>query len=634
MHTLPRRRQSLLGAALLVLATLVASTLPATTTASAAAAAAPGRVLHVSPNGRDTNNGSAGAPWQHLDTAMGRLQAGDTLLVAPGTYGDGNGDGVIRPRLQAGTADARITVKATGPDVFLSVPLGIDNAAYWTFDGLNVGGNGVVATGSRPQYLVKMLGGTGWVFRNAEICCYGTYGLVRIHGKPADWTFSHNLVYSNRGRGQGSDQDHIMYVETDRGAGPGYIERNILAGASNGANIKLGRDRQDNPDGGPTGVTIRRNTLVGAFNNVRVAFDTTAALIEDNITLGATLNWPNGPAAVQPYCLDGRGNVTRNDLWWGPPTVRHTDPIRGTYCTYRGQWVDQGGHVKRDPRIGVAPSGTFNQTRLRSLRPEQFVPGDAIARGYGRFSQFDQVLAGDWDGDGVDTPAGVLGNRVHLTDQATDAGTSGVAPGAGEAERILTFGRDGWQFVAGDWNGDGIDEIGAYDPATATLHQRFTANRTVAVKFGSNARRYQAYVGDWNGDRIDDLGLLDLTDKTFHLRNSATRTTSFKFGSGRIAYQPVAGDWDGNGRDELGLWQPSTRTFHLRACAEVTCTGAGTSFPVGSSSSAPFYQPVVGRWDRSSGPGHTVGVVLWNSWSRARGNDTTSGFWPTRSYDG
>lgn len=638
MHTLPPRRSAVTRlVVLLLLAASAALTGSGQLAASAASAsAAPsGNVYWVATNGNDGAAGTQAAPWKDLRTAMERLRAGDTLFVKPGTYAPKSGT-VTRPRLSPGTATRRITVQAANDQVYIQGQIAIDDPAYWTFDGLNVGGGGRVFQpgGANAQYLMAVRGGVGWTVRNSRICCWGTYGVVHIYGTPRDWTFSHNMVWSNPGRGQQSDTDHLIYVSTDRGSGPGYIERNILAGATNGANIKLGGPAPDTPNAGTAGVSVRRNTFFGAHNNIRLAFEASGSFIEDNIMLNATSSYPQGPASVQPYCLNGRGNATREDLWWGPPTVRHTDPIRGTYCKFSGQWTDLGGHVKRNPRMPVTTNQVYNQTSLTALKPSQFLPADIPSRSYGRFSQMDNVFAGDWNGDGVDTPGGSLGNRVFLTDEATDAGSvSGVVPGAGEAEQVITFGSLGYQYFAGDWDGNGTDEIGAFDPRTSTFFLRLGGTSVRTIAFGSRSVPSFPVVGDWNGDGVDDIGVMEARTKKFHLRTGSSSVTTFQFGSGSTSYRPATGDWNGDGIDEVGLWQPDKRTYHLRGCSTVVCTAPVNSVVMGSGSVAPYYQPVSGAWV----PGQradTVGVVLWTTWSRATENSSTSTYLPNRNFEG
>ncbi|MCH8922165.1 MAG: heme-binding protein [Planctomycetes bacterium] len=73
-------------------------------------------------------------------------------------------------------------------------------------------------------------------------------------------------------------------------------------------------------------------------------------------------------------------------------------------------------------------------------------------------------IAGDWDGDGVDTVG--LYDSASGTFTLADDNTSGTSAGT------FQFGPVGPNVlpVAGDWNGDGTDTVGVYDPTTGTFH--------------------------------------------------------------------------------------------------------------------------------------------------------------------
>ena len=45
-----------------------------------------GATLHVSPDGKNSNAGTADAPMKNIDKAIAKAKAGDTILVAEGTY--------------------------------------------------------------------------------------------------------------------------------------------------------------------------------------------------------------------------------------------------------------------------------------------------------------------------------------------------------------------------------------------------------------------------------------------------------------------------------------------------------------------------------------------------------------------
>ena len=63
-------------------------------------------------------------------------------------------------------------------------------------------------------------------------------------------------------------------------------------------------------------------------------------------------------------------------------------------------------------------------------------------------------------------------------------------------------------------------------------------------------------VGDWNGDGVDDLGVY--RGGTWYLDTDGNHTLDAHdqvFKLGRPSDMPVAGDWNGDGRDEPGIYR-------------------------------------------------------------------------------
>ena len=53
-------------------------------------------------------------------------------------------------------------------------------------------------------------------------------------------------------------------------------------------------------------------------------------------------------------------------------------------------------------------------------------------------------------------------------------------------------------------------------------------------------------IGDWNGDGKDDVGVYDPAMAIFRLRNSLSAGSpdaQFKFGTKRQGWKPIAGSW-------------------------------------------------------------------------------------------
>jgi hypothetical protein len=138
------------------------------------------------------------------------------------------------------------------------------------------------------------------------------------------------------------------------------------------------------------------------------------------------------------------------------------------------------------------------------------------------------------DGLGVFRPSnGILYEKIDLT--------------SGFSDYFAIFGNPGDQGLAGDWNGDGIDSIGVYRP-TGTHWYMTNNGGPSGITFsdldfvwtiGSNL----AVIGDWDGDKVSTVGYLT-TDSNFvlHATNAAAGAdTTFVFGPSGA--RPVAGKW-------------------------------------------------------------------------------------------
>ena len=141
--------------------------------------------------------------------------------------------------------------------------------------------------------------------------------------------------------------------------------------------------------------------------------------------------------------------------------------------------------------------------------------------------------------------------------------------------------------VVGDWNGDGIQSIGLYDPVASIFYLRNTnclqgpddhGYADTVFAFGPANAGYEPVVGDWNGDGTDTVGLYDPLTSTFYLRNSNSlqgpndhgyADIVFNYGPANAGMLPLAGDWDGSGKDGIGLYSQATSTFYLREATQL-----------------------------------------------------------------
>jgi len=123
----------------------------------------------------------------------------------------------------------------------------------------------------------------------------------------------------------------------------------------------------------------------------------------------------------------------------------------------------------------------------------------------------DRIFVGDWDGDGTDTLAIVRNGHLHLTDDLSTGRTS---------EIIRWWFPDDTLVHIGDWDGDGRDTIGLrypYQPPRGyswsdwALYDDLAGNTPLPGRQLGETFRYgggsgAAFAGDWDGDGRDELG--------------------------------------------------------------------------------------------------------------------------------
>jgi glucose/arabinose dehydrogenase len=144
----------------------------------------------------------------------------------------------------------------------------------------------------------------------------------------------------------------------------------------------------------------------------------------------------------------------------------------------------------------------------------------------------------------------------------------------GPADHTVRFGRPAWMPIAGDWNGDGHDSIGAYDAAKGLFRLKNSltgGNADILLRLRlpfTPARPPVPVAGDWDGDGKDGVGLFS-PPSTFYLKDSLSEgdfdhVCSFDLrGRPAATYVPIIGDWDGDGRDTIGLYRPQNGDFIL-----------------------------------------------------------------------
>ncbi|HLT85173.1 MAG TPA: gamma-glutamyltransferase [Phototrophicaceae bacterium] len=171
-----------------------------------------------------------------------------------------------------------------------------------------------------------------------------------------------------------------------------------------------------------------------------------------------------------------------------------------------------------------------------------------VAFMYGRHT--DEVLIGDWDGNGTDTITVRRGAQFFVNDE--------LRPG--QATREFVYGRPGDVVLVGDWDGNGTDTLAVRRGATFHVKNSLSGGPADTVLQYGRAGDV-VLVGDWDGDGRDTLAVRRGAE--FHVRNTLTSgRADLVFRYGRDGDVVLAGDWDGDGRDTLAVRRGAA--YHVR----------------------------------------------------------------------
>jgi hypothetical protein len=284
------------------------------------------------------------------------------------------------------------------------------------------------------------------------------------------------------------------------------------------------------------------------------------------------------------------GTLLAISLVTGPPLV-HLGPALGQHPQPAQRAESAGPAVRafptRLPRVTQAAASrvipfasNIDPARLRALKQQRSVPQapmvidqprsgvpapaprpliPTLQRGFNGLNNADNLAAGIGL---VRPPDPDIAAGPNLRN-GNSAGPADVAFNYGPA--VL-----GWMPVVGDWNGDGVDTIGLYDPVTSTWYLRNSNSAgpaDVAFSYGPAGGGWTPMIGDWNGDGLTTIGLYSGTTSTWYLRNTnaaGAADLAFNYGPPAGGWVPRTGDWDGNGTFTAGLYNETTGTFYLR----------------------------------------------------------------------
>ena len=288
----------------------------------------------------------------------------------------------------------------------------------------------------------------------------------------------------------------------------------------------------------------------------------------------------------QPFHTGGIWDTLNNTYALGEYTIRAECNLNGMKDNYKMDGQDYiGKTVSPNRTISLLPEpgaptriGLFrNVTQMWYLDYDNSGASDFKVK-WG--DEFDKEVAGDWDGDDIDE-IGLFrpSTQMWYLDYNND----------GLSDYRVRWGDRTDKPVVGDWDGDNKDEIGLFRNVTQTWYLDYDNNglSDYRVKWGD--RTDKPVVGDWDGDNKDEIGLFRNVTQTWYLDYDNNGLSDYRIKWGDRTDRPVAGDWDKDGKDEIGLFRQSTQMWYL----DYDNNGL-SNFKVRWGDSTDF--PVAGKW--------------------------------------
>lgn len=275
--------------------------------------------------------------------------------------------------------------------------------------------------------------------------------------------------------------------------------------------------------------------------------------------------------------------------------IEGPSPVCGSNVTVGAHVVATDGSCAGASVVGDVGLGalTDNGGPTESMLP---MPGspliDAIANG--------DPACGDVDQRGVARPVGPACDigAVETTDPLQIVG--------------------GWdaQLVAGDFDGDGVDDVFGYRPGSASDGIAWNG---APKAFGSQRVNgdYVPLVGDFDGDGAEDVLWYAAGSRADYLWWSDGDRT-FTSTSVRVngTYRPFVGDFDGNGAGDVFWYAPGSATDYV-------WWGSANGFSSRPTTVNGTYQPFAGDFDGDEAtditwyaPGSAADFVWWSNGDR------------------
>jgi hypothetical protein len=212
----------------------------------------------------------------------------------------------------------------------------------------------------------------------------------------------------------------------------------------------------------------------------------------------------------------------------------------------------------------------------------------------------DIPICGDWNGDGKTEIGCYRDGNWYLDSNGNrqwDEGTDLVIPSG-------SFGLPGETPIAGDWNGDGVTDIGIFKNGVWYLdsngNHRWDPGEDNLISAGNFGEPTDIPItGDWNGDGKTKIGVFRkgawyLDSNGSNQWDKGTDQTILSGDYGLPSDIPITGDWNGDGVTDIGTFREAN--WYLDAQANRKWDeDADITIPSGDFG-LPTDIPVTGKW--------------------------------------
>ncbi|MDD1700180.1 MAG: PKD domain-containing protein [Methanoregula sp.] len=202
-----------------------------------------------------------------------------------------------------------------------------------------------------------------------------------------------------------------------------------------------------------------------------------------------------------------------------------------------------------------------------------------VAKSFRYGGSTDQIIVGDWDGDGLD---GIAIFRPSTGNWYFDNNLDGIV------DQSFRYGGVGDQIIKGNWEGTN-DGIAIFRPSTGYWYFDYTLDGVVDKSFRYGGSTDQIIKGDWDGDGKEGIAIFRPSTGYWYFDNNLDGIVNQSFRYGESTDRIIVGNWQGT-QDGIAIFRPSTGYWYF----DYTLDGVvDKSFRYGGSTD----QIIKGDWD-------------------------------------